>query len=188
MSTSSKSDTDSSSESESDTDSTEVLVASIVTLIAMDHSEKYLGKRKRPPPRQSGYQWVMDQLQVNKDCYNMFRMNCHVFARLHETLVENYGLKCTRRISSVEALGMFLWMCGGPQSFITAENIFKRSTETISRKFNEVLESINLLAGDIIKPKDPQFRTVHPRLQDDQGRSPVITGGCPGTHGKPKKS
>jgi len=103
MSTSSKSDTDSSSESESDTDSTEVLVASIVTLIAMDHSEKYLGKRKRPPPRQSGYQWVMDQLQVNKDCYNMFRMNCHVFARLHETLVENYGLKCTRCMSSVEA-------------------------------------------------------------------------------------
>ena len=91
-------------------------------------------------------------------------------------------------MSSVEALGMFLWMCGGPQSFITAENIFKRSTETISRKFNEVLESVNLLAGDIIKPKDPQFRTVHPRLQDDQGRSPVITGGCPGTHGKPKKS
>ena len=151
MSTSSKSDTDSSSESESDTDSTEVLVASIVTLIAMDHSEKC--KRKRHPPHQSGYQWVMDQLQVNKDCYNMFRMNRHVFARLHETLVENYGLKCTRHMSSVEALGMFLWMCGGPQSFITVENIFKRSTETISRKFNEVLEAINLLAGDIIKPK-----------------------------------
>jgi len=184
MSTSSKSDTDSSSESESDIDSTEVLVASIVIFIAMDHSEKYLGKRKRPPPRQSGYQWVMDQLQVNKDCYNMFRMNCHVFARLHETLVENYGLKCTRRISSVEALGMFLWMCGGPQSFITAENIFKRSTETISRKFNEVLESVNLLAGDIIKPKDPQFRTVHPRVQDDRF-SPHFNnciGAIDGTH------
>lgn len=183
MSTSSKSDTDSSSESESDTDSTEVLVASIVTLIAMDHSENYLGKRKRPP-RQSGYQWVMDQLQVNKDCYNMFRMNCHVFARLHETLVENYGLKCTRRMSSVEALGMFLWMCGGPQSFITAENIFKRFTETISRKFNELLESVNLLAGDIIKPKDPQFRTVHPRLQDDRF-SPHFNnciGAIDGTH------
>jgi len=63
MSTSSESDTGSSSESENDTDdASEVLVASIVTLIAMDHSEKYLGKRKRPSPRQSGYQWVMDQL------------------------------------------------------------------------------------------------------------------------------
>ena len=46
MSTSSKSDTDSSSESESDTDSTEVLVASIVTLIAMDHSENILVKER----------------------------------------------------------------------------------------------------------------------------------------------
>ena len=39
MSTSSESDTGSSSESENDTDdASEVLVASIVTLIAMDHS------------------------------------------------------------------------------------------------------------------------------------------------------
>jgi hypothetical protein len=80
----------------------------------MDHSEKYLGKRKRPPPRQSGYQWVMDQLQVNRDWYNMFRVNIPIFDRLHETLVDNYGLKSTRVMSFVEALRMFLWMCGGP--------------------------------------------------------------------------
>jgi hypothetical protein len=172
VSTSSESDVDSSSESDNDSSSesdveSKLLVASIVTLIAMDHGEKCLGKRKRPPPRQSGYQWVMDQLQVNRDCYNMFGMNIPVFDRLHETLVDNYGLKSTR-VTSSEALGMFLWMCGGPQSFLTVENIFKRSTETISRKFNEVLECVNLLAGDIITPKDPEFKIVHPRLQDNR--------------------
>ena len=47
MSTSSESDTGSSSESENDTDdASEVLVASIVTLIAMDHSENILVKER----------------------------------------------------------------------------------------------------------------------------------------------
>jgi hypothetical protein len=39
----------------------------------------------------------------------MFRMNKHVFDRLHNVLVESYGLKGTKRMSSVEALGMFLY-------------------------------------------------------------------------------
>jgi hypothetical protein len=44
--------------------------------------------------------------------------------------------------------------------------VFSHSTETVSRKFNEVLDSITLLVVDDIKPKDPQFRTVHPRLDE----------------------
>lgn len=136
MSSSCESHDDLSNEGDSD-DASELLVASIVSIIAMNHNDKYLNKRKRPPPRQSGYPWVIDQLQVNRDCYNMFHMNRPVFDKLHETLVENYGLKSTRVMSSVEALGMFLWMCGGPQSFLQVENKFKRSTETISRKFHE---------------------------------------------------
>jgi hypothetical protein len=46
------------------------------------------------------------------------------------------------------------------------KNVFSHSTETVSRKFNEVLDSITLLAADVIKATDPQFRTVHPRLQE----------------------
>jgi hypothetical protein len=101
MSTSSESESDdSSSNSESDSaDTSELLVASIVTLIAMVPSEKYLGKRRRHPPRQFEYQWAMDQLQINRDCYNMFRMNLPVFDRLHETSHRLFHCKeCTKII------------------------------------------------------------------------------------------
>lgn len=83
-------------------------------------------------------------------------------------LVENYGLKSSRVVSSVEALGMFLWICGAPQSFVQVENIFKRSSKTISRKFNEVIECLNLLGGHNICPKQAQPGVVHPRLQDSR--------------------
>ena len=87
---------------------------------------------------------------------------------LHETLVNEYGLTSTREVSSKEALGMFLWMCGAPQSFRQAKNKFHHSPETISRKFTEVLESINRMAADILKPNDPEFKSVHPKLREDR--------------------
>jgi len=38
--------------------------------------------------------------------------------------------------------------------------------ETVSQTFNTVLTSILKLAADIIAPKDPQFSTVHPNLEN----------------------
>ena len=61
---------------------------------------------------------------------------------------------------------MFLWACGAHQSFRQCRNKFRRSLETVSRKFTEVLESIVRLAFDIVRPKDPQFGTIHPKLQE----------------------
>lgn len=62
---------------------------------------------------------------------------------------------------AVEALGMFLWMCASQQSFIQAENRLIRSPGTVRRKFEEVLASVCKLAADIIRPKDPEFTSVH---------------------------
>ncbi|WVZ53935.1 hypothetical protein U9M48_004820 [Paspalum notatum var. saurae] len=52
------------------------------------------------------------------------------FHSLHDLLVNSYGLKSTNKFSSTEALGMFLWMVGAPQSFRQVENRFTRSTES----------------------------------------------------------
>ena len=92
-------------------------------------------------------------------------MHRNVFDHLHNVLVESYGLKSTKRMFSLEALVLFLWMCGCPQGMRQAEDRFFRSKETCSRKFEKVLTSINKLAADIIKAKDPEFSTVHPRLK-----------------------
>ena len=66
---------------------------------------------------ETGIQWVERTLENSNDCFDMFRMRRTVFRRLHDTLVENYGLLPSRGVSTMEALGIFLWACGGPQSF-----------------------------------------------------------------------
>ncbi|WVZ80808.1 hypothetical protein U9M48_028259, partial [Paspalum notatum var. saurae] len=91
-------------------------------------------------------QWVI--LRDSDACYDMFRMRRSVFYNLHELLVNTYGLKSSNEMCSKEALGMFLWMCGAPQSVRQAKDKFSHCLETISRKFNEVLECVNRLAAD----------------------------------------
>lgn len=135
-----------------------------VSIIGMYYAT-YMNKSKMREPQLSGYDWVMRTLNNSTSCFNMFRMSKQLFERLHDLLVFSYGLKSTNKMSSVEALGLFLWIVGSSQSVRQADNRFERSTETISRKFQEVLHSVYMLSADIIKPKDPEFRVVHPRLK-----------------------
>jgi len=130
------------------------------------YSQKYLNKEPRRIPEQTGLEWVNEQLGNRKRCYKMFRMYPDVFHELHNLLVSRYGLVSTRDMSSVECLAMFLWMVGGPQSFSQVENHFSRSTETIHRKFHMVLNCLNKLGKDNIKPVGRNFKDVHPRIQD----------------------
>jgi hypothetical protein len=46
-----------------------------------------------------------------------------VFYNLHEVLVNSYGLTSSDEMMSIEALDMFLWMCGAPQSVRQAKHI-----------------------------------------------------------------
>jgi hypothetical protein len=92
----------------------------------------------------------------------------NVFDNLHNLLLERYGLSATRKMTSTEALAIFLWICGGQQSMRQADNRFERSLGTISIKFDKVLECVVRLAIDIIRPKDLEFRTVHQRLRSSR--------------------
>ena len=94
----------------------------------------------------------------------MFRMHRDVFDSLHNLLVEKYGLKSTKKMSSIEALVIFLWMCGAPRSMRQADNRFERSLGTYINKFDKVLSSVMKLATDIIRPKDPEFITIHRKV------------------------
>jgi hypothetical protein len=108
----------------------------------------------------------------------VFQVTRPVFDKLYETSVSNYGLNSTVLMTSIESLRIFLWMLGGPQSVSQVEDRFQRSTETISRKFTQVLESVFKLGEHIIKPKDPQFIQIHHRLEDN--RSSPYFNGCIG--------
>jgi hypothetical protein len=72
----------------------------------------------------------------------------------------------SRGVSTTEALGIFLWACGGPQSFRQIRNKFGHSLETISRKYSEVLNALYKMSSDVIKLKDPNFIEIHPRLRE----------------------
>ena len=124
-----------------------------------------MNKSKQRTVVESGIDWVMRTLNNSRSCYDMFRMNREMFYRLHDLLVTSYGLKSSCKMSSIEGLAMFLWMVGAPQSVRQADNRFARSIETVSRKFDEVLQCVYRLSADVIKPNDPEFRTVHPRLE-----------------------
>ena len=127
------------------------------------------GTRVAPRPTRipfmTGIQWVEEKLMYSDSCYKMFRTSTPVFLKLHEVLVSNYGLKSSTIMCLREALAIFLWTCGSPQSHINVQDRFAHSPETISRKFGEVLECLFRMSGDIIKPKDPMFSIVHPRLR-----------------------
>uniref|UniRef100_A0A0A8XZU9 DUF8040 domain-containing protein n=1 Tax=Arundo donax TaxID=35708 RepID=A0A0A8XZU9_ARUDO len=139
----------------------------IACMIGTYYYKSFMNKIKMKEflPELYSYNWVRRTLKNSTSCFNMFMMSRALFGRLHNLLVSSYDLKSLNKMSSLEALAMFLWMIGAPQSIRQAENRFERSTEMISRKFQEVLHSVFMLSADIIKPRDPEFRTVHLRLQ-----------------------
>jgi hypothetical protein len=154
------------------------MTANVMTatrLFGMYYCNPYLSKSERRQPDVTDYDWVMKCLSSHKACYKMFWVTRPIFDKLHETLVSNYGLSSTVHMTSTKSLGMFLWMLGGPQSVSQVEDRFQRSTETISRKFTQVLECLFNLEEHIIKPKDPQLIQIHHRLEDSPF-SPYFNG------------
>ncbi|XP_015645974.1 protein ALP1-like [Oryza sativa Japonica Group] len=140
-------------------------IVQLVPILGM-YSDNYFVKLPKRVNGDFGMDWVMDTLARDTQCYNMFRVERPLFNRLHNTLVQSYGLKSTTKMTSIEALAMFLWIVGSPQSVRQAENRLRRSLETISRTFNRVLTCLLRLAHDIIVPKDPTFSEVHPNLEN----------------------
>jgi hypothetical protein len=130
------------------------------------HIDKHLNRVEYRQPIMTGLEWVQSKPGDSKACYTMFRMSPTMFHSLHDLLVQSYGLKSSSKSTSIEALGMFLWMVGASQCVRQAEDRFERSLGIVSNLFNKVLKCMVKLAADIIKPIDPHFSTMHPRLRN----------------------
>jgi hypothetical protein len=65
-------------------------IALIDTIFNMYHYETHMNKSEYRVPTESGYNWVMKNLGHSTSCYNIFRMNKHVFDRIHNVLVESW--------------------------------------------------------------------------------------------------
>jgi hypothetical protein len=71
----------------------------------------------------------------------MFRVSRELFYKLHDLLVMSYAVTTSDKMCTIQSVAMFLLMVGVPQSFRQAKNRFRRSLETVSRKFEHVLDS-----------------------------------------------
>nr|CAH66340.1 OSIGBa0097I24.8 [Oryza sativa] len=137
------------------------------TLHLAKHIDKYYNQSeyRDVSTTMSALEWVEKKHADRKRCYNMFRMTSDMFYSLHDLLVDKFELKSSMKSKSIEALGLFLWMAGAPQSVRQVEDRFERSLATVHNMFHKVLASLLKLAADIIKPRDPQFATLHSRLR-----------------------
>jgi hypothetical protein len=129
--------------------------------------------------------WLKETWNTPGECHRQLRMSTKIFFDLHDLLVERYGLKPSLHMSTHEMLGIFLFVCAGNESNRKAQKRFKHSGETIHRKFDEVLNSLMQMSKDFIRPKDPNFPTVHKRIRDDRRAYPHFKnciGALDGTH------
>jgi hypothetical protein len=88
-------------------------------------------------------------------------------------------------MSSMESLALFLIVLGQGWSFSALKNVFKHSTETLSRKFDEVLNCVVAMCKHYIRPLDPNFSTTHSRITSDKRMMPHFKdciGALDGTH------
>jgi hypothetical protein len=99
------------------------------------HLDKRYNRSAYRMPKMAGLEWVELKLSNETFCYNMFTMTPAMFYRLHNLLTERYGLKNTRKSTSIEDVGMFLWILGVPQSVRQVEDIFERSFGTVHTMF-----------------------------------------------------
>src|SRR6266498_1229749 len=101
-------------------------------------------------------------------------MHASLFYSLHDLLVSTYGLKSSIHMNSMESLAIFLATCGHGWSNSALTNIFKHSGETISRKFDDVLNCVVAMCVDYIRPIDPNFSTTHTRITRDSRMMPYF--------------
>ncbi|XP_021748947.1 uncharacterized protein LOC110714721 isoform X1 [Chenopodium quinoa] len=146
---------------------------------------KYLIKQPTRISLCSGWQWLQEVLSTSGESYRILRMEPHVFYSLAKLLMDKYGLKSTRTMPAEEALGIFIYLCAQFQSNRNMQNRFKHSGETISRKFNEVLEAMTRFSKDIVRPSDPNFKEVPTKIRNNYKYWPHFKdciGAIDGTH------
>ena len=99
----------------------------------------------------TGKRWIQELLNSHeKRCFNLLRMKQSTFRQLCADLESKYVLLPSRNISKRNV-----------------EERFQHSGETVSRVLKEVLNAMDGLSRDIIKPRDPEFNEVPTQIRND---------------------
>ena len=107
-----------------------------------------------------GEGWRRVQRFINDSevqCYEILRMNQETFKSLCKILSEKYGLEETLNVYLEESVAMFLETVGQDATVRVIAERYQHSTDTVSRKLEEVLSSVLKLASDIVKLTRNEF-------------------------------
>ncbi|XP_065864617.1 protein ALP1-like [Euphorbia lathyris] len=146
----------------------------------------YLHKEPCMTSFQTGEKWIQEILNGHeKRCFNMFRMTQSTFQQLCMDLECKYDLFPSDRMSTLEKVGLFVWVLSKGASNRDVQERFQHSGETVSRIFKEVLDAMDGLSRDILKPRDPGFKEIPPQIANDNRYMPHFKnciGAIDGTH------
>ncbi|WCJ38260.1 hypothetical protein M5689_019332 [Euphorbia peplus] len=120
-----------------------------------------------------------------KRCFNMFRMTQSMFRQLCKDLEHKYNLFPSDRMSVLEKVGIFVWILSKGASNRDAQERFQYSGETVSRIFKEVLDAMDGLSRDKLRPRDPEFSDIPSQIANDTRYMPHFKdciGAIDGTH------
>ncbi|WCJ39611.1 hypothetical protein M5689_020588 [Euphorbia peplus] len=88
-------------------------------------------------------------------------------------------------MSVLEKVGIFVWILSKGASNRDAQERFQHSGETVSRIFKEVLDVMDGLSRDILRPRDPEFSNIPSQIANDTRYMPHFKdciGAIDGTH------
>ncbi|CAO2201993.1 unnamed protein product, partial [Urochloa humidicola] len=114
---------------------------------------------------------------TDRNCIHQLRMRKDVFWKLSTRLRDAGLLRDTIHVSVEEQLAMFLHTVGHNLRNCVIGFYFKRSGETVSRYFGEVLRALCYLAKDMINLRSVE---THPKITNNPGRFYPYFEGCIG--------
>ncbi|XP_059593678.1 uncharacterized protein LOC104879861 [Vitis vinifera] len=124
-------------------------------LVSVYHRSNYL---ERSISNEGDYERhaLMERLTLmdNEDCYNQLRMGKDAFARLVNILRGTGRLRNSAHSNVEEQVAKFLHIVGHNLRNRTMKFYFKRSSETVSRHFHQVLRAIISLDDVFLKQPD----------------------------------
>jgi hypothetical protein len=91
----------------------------------------------------------------DKTCHNHFRMDRNAFNNLCNMLEARGGLKATKHMLVDEQVAMFLYILAHYVNNRIIKRQFRRSRETISRHFKNVLHVVLWLHAEFLKKPEP---------------------------------
>ena len=142
------------------------LIIVAATCMMTTYFYSYICNEPCMPSYQTRLKWVLGMIRGHeKQCMNMFRMNKETFLQLCDDLEKHHGLHESRRMSTIEKVRMFLYTLAAGASNRDVAKRFQHSGEPVSRCFKVVLPTVLLLAKDVIKPTDPEFKKLQAKYK-----------------------